>query len=290
MNDVAAARLDDVADPRAGGWWRWQQTASTLPVFVLGLPAGALADILDRRRYLMFTQFWVAGVAVLVCITVLSDTMSVRIAALPDLRQRHRAGDADAGLRRHRARARAAPGDAAAIGAQRRCDERSRAHRRPDVAGALIAGGGSVSRVRLNAVLSVAAGSSSCAGSTTPVARALPERALPRRDARRRAVRAPVGAHATRCCCASPSSSCGPVALLALLPLVARDLAWRRRARLHAAARLSWAVRRGSDRRWCCCACATCARPPGATRHAAAGGGEAWRSPSRPTPVWPCRR
>ena len=40
------------------------QSASTLPVFLLGLPSGALADILDRRRYFMMTQIWVAAVRV----------------------------------------------------------------------------------------------------------------------------------------------------------------------------------------------------------------------------------
>lgn len=39
------------------------QTASSLPVFLLGLPSGALADIIDRRRYFMVTQFWIAGTA-----------------------------------------------------------------------------------------------------------------------------------------------------------------------------------------------------------------------------------
>lgn len=32
------------------------QTATSLPVFLLGVPAGALADIFDRRRLLIFTQ------------------------------------------------------------------------------------------------------------------------------------------------------------------------------------------------------------------------------------------
>src|SRR5260370_13178504 len=32
------------------------QTATTLPVFLVGLPAGALADIMDRRRLLLVTQ------------------------------------------------------------------------------------------------------------------------------------------------------------------------------------------------------------------------------------------
>jgi len=32
------------------------QTAGTLPVLLLGLPAGAIADVLDRRRFLLLTQ------------------------------------------------------------------------------------------------------------------------------------------------------------------------------------------------------------------------------------------
>ena len=43
------------------------QTATSLPVFLLGLPAGALADILDRRRLLLVTQAWM-----LVCATALT--------------------------------------------------------------------------------------------------------------------------------------------------------------------------------------------------------------------------
>jgi MFS family permease len=34
------------------------QTATTLPIFLVALPAGALADIVDRRRLLLFTQVW----------------------------------------------------------------------------------------------------------------------------------------------------------------------------------------------------------------------------------------
>ena len=39
------------------------QTAASLPVFLLALPAGALADIVDRRRLLLTTQAWMFGVA-----------------------------------------------------------------------------------------------------------------------------------------------------------------------------------------------------------------------------------
>src|ERR1700712_105679 len=42
------------------------QTAASLPVLVLGLLAGATADIYDRRRLLIFWQCWMLGsVAVL---------------------------------------------------------------------------------------------------------------------------------------------------------------------------------------------------------------------------------
>src|SRR4051812_2779082 len=34
------------------------QTATSLPFFLLAMPAGALADVLDRRRLLMVTQTW----------------------------------------------------------------------------------------------------------------------------------------------------------------------------------------------------------------------------------------
>ncbi|RYF43574.1 MAG: arabinose ABC transporter permease, partial [Comamonadaceae bacterium] len=54
MNDVAAAWLMTSLAPTPL-WVALVQSASTLPVFLLGLPSGALADILDRRRYFMVT-------------------------------------------------------------------------------------------------------------------------------------------------------------------------------------------------------------------------------------------
>ncbi|MEW5745847.1 MAG: MFS transporter [Nitrospirota bacterium] len=39
------------------------ETAISLPIFLLALPAGALADILDRRRMLLFTMGWLFAVA-----------------------------------------------------------------------------------------------------------------------------------------------------------------------------------------------------------------------------------
>src|SRR6266436_1655704 len=46
--------------------------ATTLPVFLVMLPAGALADLVDRRRFLLITQSWmVAASAVLGILTLL---------------------------------------------------------------------------------------------------------------------------------------------------------------------------------------------------------------------------
>ena len=75
MNDVASAWLMTSLAP-SPLWVALVQSASTLPVFLLGLPSGALADILDRRRFLMVTQFWVAGIATVVCLAVVLDMMS----------------------------------------------------------------------------------------------------------------------------------------------------------------------------------------------------------------------
>jgi MFS family permease len=75
MNDVAAAWMM-TSMTTSPIWVALVQTASTLPVFLLGLPSGALADILDRRRYFIMTQFWVAVVATLLCIAVISDVMT----------------------------------------------------------------------------------------------------------------------------------------------------------------------------------------------------------------------
>src|SRR5262249_41822074 len=39
------------------------QAATSLPVFLVGLPAGALADVVDRRRFLLVTHGWVLAAA-----------------------------------------------------------------------------------------------------------------------------------------------------------------------------------------------------------------------------------
>src|SRR5271163_4545426 len=39
------------------------QTASALPFFILALPAGAIGDIVDRRKLILFTEIWMASFA-----------------------------------------------------------------------------------------------------------------------------------------------------------------------------------------------------------------------------------
>lgn len=52
------------------------ETAMTLPIFLLALPGGALADIFDRRRVLLATQIWMALVALLMSVLTLSGVMT----------------------------------------------------------------------------------------------------------------------------------------------------------------------------------------------------------------------
>ena len=75
MSDVASAWLMTSIGP-SPLWVALVQSASTLPVFLLGLPSGALADTMDRRRYFMATQFWVAAVATLLCAVILLDRLT----------------------------------------------------------------------------------------------------------------------------------------------------------------------------------------------------------------------
>ena len=46
------------------------QAASTLPIFLFGLPAGALADIIDRRRLLIGLQVFMMAIATTLWATV----------------------------------------------------------------------------------------------------------------------------------------------------------------------------------------------------------------------------
>ncbi len=52
------------------------QAAGTAPMFLLALPAGALSDIVDRRRYLLVLQGWMAGVALTLALLAWSGTIT----------------------------------------------------------------------------------------------------------------------------------------------------------------------------------------------------------------------
>src|SRR6267378_4197989 len=52
------------------------QTASALPFFILALPAGAIGDIVDRRKVILFTEIWMVSVAVVLAVMTIAGWMS----------------------------------------------------------------------------------------------------------------------------------------------------------------------------------------------------------------------
>ncbi len=64
MQDVGAAWLMTSLAP-SPSMVALVRAASSLPMFLLALPAGALADVIDRRRLLLVTQSWMLASAVL---------------------------------------------------------------------------------------------------------------------------------------------------------------------------------------------------------------------------------
>jgi len=52
------------------------QTASALPFFILALPAGAIGDIVDRRKVILFTEIWMVVVAVMLAVMTIAGKMS----------------------------------------------------------------------------------------------------------------------------------------------------------------------------------------------------------------------
>ncbi|RYF07650.1 MAG: MFS transporter, partial [Oxalobacteraceae bacterium] len=52
------------------------QTATSLPIFLLSIPAGALADIVDRRKLLLVTQTFMALIALLLGIVTLTGLIT----------------------------------------------------------------------------------------------------------------------------------------------------------------------------------------------------------------------
>jgi MFS family permease len=81
MNDVAAAWLMTTLTT-SPVMVALVSTASTLPVFLLGLPSGALADILDRRRYFAATQLWVSVIALVLAALALAGALTAEVLLL----------------------------------------------------------------------------------------------------------------------------------------------------------------------------------------------------------------
>lgn len=74
MHEVGAGWLMVTLDP-SPMMVAFVQAATALPAFFLALPAGALADIVDRRRYLLATQSWMLACAALLGGLTLAGSM-----------------------------------------------------------------------------------------------------------------------------------------------------------------------------------------------------------------------
>ncbi|WP_074972789.1 MFS transporter [Nitrosospira multiformis] len=53
------------------------QAATSLPMVLFALAAGALTDIVDRRRYLLFTQIWMALAATMLAVLAATDQIDI---------------------------------------------------------------------------------------------------------------------------------------------------------------------------------------------------------------------
>ena len=81
MNDVGAAWLMTELAP-SPALVALVQTATTLPVFLFALPAGAIADIVDRRKMLLLVNVLMAIAAGSMTLLVWSDAMTVELLLL----------------------------------------------------------------------------------------------------------------------------------------------------------------------------------------------------------------
>ncbi len=52
------------------------QTASALPFFLFALPAGAIGDIVDRRKLILYTECWMVGAALVLAVATMAGVMS----------------------------------------------------------------------------------------------------------------------------------------------------------------------------------------------------------------------
>ena len=61
--DGVAQRRSDVCRPNPDG--------IALPFFLFALPAGAVGDIVDRRKLILFTETWMAAVAIILAVVTI---------------------------------------------------------------------------------------------------------------------------------------------------------------------------------------------------------------------------
>ncbi len=77
MNDVAAAWMMTTLT-ESPLLIALVQTASNLPVLLLGVPSGALADILNRKKYFVITQIWLAANATILTLLMVFDLLTAQ--------------------------------------------------------------------------------------------------------------------------------------------------------------------------------------------------------------------
>lgn len=78
MNDVSAAWLMTTLTT-SPVMVALVQTASTLPVLLLAVPSGAMADIVDRRLYFAATQLWVSATALVLAALSLAGALTAPV-------------------------------------------------------------------------------------------------------------------------------------------------------------------------------------------------------------------
>lgn len=76
MHDVGAAWLMTTLAPNSPLLVALMQAAASLPFFLLALPAGAIADVVDRRKLLLWTQTWMLVVAALLGVLTLAKVIN----------------------------------------------------------------------------------------------------------------------------------------------------------------------------------------------------------------------
>jgi MFS family permease len=83
MHDVGAAWLMTTLAPNSPILVALLQAASSLPFFLLALPAGAIADVVDRRQVLLYTQSWMLLVATLLGVLTITGIVAPSNPASP---------------------------------------------------------------------------------------------------------------------------------------------------------------------------------------------------------------